>query len=125
MPIHNQTNQPALVCNMTVFSPTEREQHLATIRQLLTVVEGTEELRHGYALRFASGSEHLSLLAEFIAGERRCCPFLSFAVEVEAGGGPTWLRLTGPEGIKEFLREELGTLAGGQPTWATEPSGQA
>ena len=86
-------------------------------------MEETEELPHGYALRFATEEDRLPSLAEFIAGERRCCPFLSFALEVEAGGGPTWLRLTGPEGVKEFLREELGGLAGGQLVWGTEPSG--
>ena len=99
---------------MAVFSPTERERHLVTIRQLLAVVEGAEELPHGYALRFATDADRLSWLAEFIAGERRCCPFLNFTLEVEAGDGPTWLRLTGPEGVKEFLREELGGLAGGK-----------
>lgn len=39
--------------------------------------------------------------------ERLCCPFLRFLVEVEPNSGPLWMRLTGREGAKEFLRLAL------------------
>jgi hypothetical protein len=40
--------------------------------------------------------------------ERKCCPFFSFTIEVEGGAGSTWLTLSGPPGLKEFIRLELG-----------------
>ena len=40
--------------------------------------------------------------------ERPCCPFFGFAMEVEPDGGPLWLRLGGPDGVKAFVREEVG-----------------
>jgi hypothetical protein len=56
-------------------------------------------------------------LAEFISLEKLCCPFLSFVVDVEREGGPVWLRLTGREGVKAFIREEIGGLLGQAIVW--------
>ena len=45
--------------------------------------------------------------AEWIALERKCCPFLTFRIVV-AGAQPGFtLALTGPPGVKEFLTAEL------------------
>jgi hypothetical protein len=114
--VQNQTHQSSLFCDMTVFSPEERERHIATVRQTLAAVREAQGLPDGYALRFDPDSAVLLKLAEFIAGERLCCPFLNFDLRVEAEGGPVWLRLTEPEGVKEFLRMELSGF-GGDVTW--------
>lgn len=116
LPVLNQTHQSALFCDMTVFSPEERERHVAAIRQMLNAVREAREIAGGHAFRFEPDSEVLLKLAEFIAGERLCCPFLNFDLRVEAEGGPVWLRLTGPEGVKEFLRMELSGF-GGDVAW--------
>lgn len=45
--------------------------------------------------------------------ECRCCPFLGFTLELLPDDGPLTLRLTGPDGVREFLAAELdvaGTL---------------
>jgi hypothetical protein len=47
-------------------------------------------------------------LGDWVALERRCCPFFGFAIEVEPDGGPIWLSLTGDEGVKDFIRLEIG-----------------
>jgi len=47
-------------------------------------------------------------VARFVANERKCCPFLHIEVEL-GGGGPIWLRLTGPEGTRELIDAELGS----------------
>jgi hypothetical protein len=116
LPVLNQTHQSVLFCDMTVFSPEERERHIAAIGQMLAAVSEAQEFADGYALRFAPDTAVLLNLAEFIAGERLCCPFLNFDLRVEAEGGPVWLRLTGPEGVKEFLRMELSGF-GGDLVW--------
>lgn len=64
-------------------------------------------MRRHLVPRLPQDSDVLLKLAEFIADERLCRPFLSFDLRVEAEGGPVWLRLIGPEGVKEFLRMEL------------------
>ena len=47
--------------------------------------------------------------ARFVANERRCCPFLTFTLELAPDGGPLWLRLTGPAGTRAFLEAEFLT----------------
>lgn len=71
-------------------------------------VQKVREVANGYEFRHAAHVSVLLLLAEFIRLERRCCPFLEFTLNVETEHGPAWLMLTGPEGVKEFLRAELG-----------------
>ena len=46
----------------------------------------------------------LLLLAEDLNLERMCCPFLRLSIDIGPQFGPFWLRMTGPEGVKDFLR---------------------
>jgi hypothetical protein len=55
-----------------------------------------------------SDEETIQMTAEWITLERRCCPFIAFGIEVGHEGGPLWLSLTGREGVKPFLKIELG-----------------
>ncbi len=48
------------------------------------------------------------LAAEFITRERLCCPFFRFELALEPGSEALALRLTGPEGVREFIRQEMG-----------------
>ncbi len=48
----------------------------------------------------------LQLLAEWTIQERMCCPFLDIDLRLEREGGPLWLRLTGRNGTKEFIKME-------------------
>jgi len=50
--------------------------------------------------------------AEFVSLEKLCCPFLNFEITVEAENGSVWLKLTGREGVKAFVREEISALLG-------------
>jgi hypothetical protein len=43
-------------------------------------------------------------VAEDLHIERLCCPFVHYTLEIEPNRGPFWLRMTGREGVKEFLR---------------------
>jgi hypothetical protein len=46
------------------------------------------------------------LVAEWAAGERVCCPFFDIDLQAEREGGPLWLRLTGRDGVKQFIEAE-------------------
>lgn len=94
-------------CNMTALSPEERTTHQQHITQLFgSLVRETLELADGFAYRF--DGEHYPLLATFITDERKCCPFLTFRLEVAPERGPVWLQLTATGDVKPFLVEELG-----------------
>ena len=44
------------------------------------------------------------LVADLIIAERECCPFLTFQLTAESQMGALTLRVTGPDGTKEFLK---------------------
>ena len=95
---------------MTAIPADQRPAHLATSRELFSKIEEFRELPDGYEFRFADGPELLTKLGTFVSLERLCCPFLRFNVAVEPEGGPVWLRLSGRDGVKDFIREEVGAL---------------
>jgi hypothetical protein len=72
---------------------------------LFAAVEEVAELPDGYAYRFSSDDSRLEPLLEFIAAERRCCPFLTF----EPHGGPLWLRMRGSPQVKAFIAEAFNS----------------
>ena len=83
---------------------------------LFAAVKEIGELPDGYAYRFADDERLLTALLEFIAAERRCCPFLTFEIAFEAHGGPLWLRLRGSPRVKAFIAEAFNTRVGGVDT---------
>jgi hypothetical protein len=107
-----------IACDMSVIEAGLREQHIATGREVFRAVMEIKELPGGYAFRLSDEPDVLIKTAEFISLEKLCCPFLGFVIEVEAEGGPVWLRLTGREGVKAFIREEVSSLLGGAINWA-------
>ena len=107
-----EMNQSPLACDMTAIPAESRQTHLTASRDLFAQIRETLELPDGYQFRFAGEPNVVKRLAEFVSLEKLCCPFLNFAIEIEAENGPVWLRLTGREGVKEFIREEISGLTG-------------
>jgi mercuric ion transport protein len=96
----------ALVCIPNAIPARQRSAHFALARKLFGVLaEERTALPTGYAVRFPAGA--LDELFQFVANERRCCPFMSFELTIERDAGPIWLRMTGPEGTKAVLEAEL------------------
>ncbi len=95
---------PAFACRLDAFDPEQLPRYMAIRQQVVAAYEDREELTNGYRWRFPVEPSLMLTLAEFISLERLCCPFFSFALELEADGGPVWLRLTGREGVKDFLQ---------------------
>lgn len=113
---HAEKESP-IACDMSAIEPDLRAQHIATGGLLFRTADEIRELSDGYAFRLPPRSDVLLKVAEFISLERLCCPFLRFTLEVEAEGGPVWIRLTGREGVKAFVREEVSELLGGAFNW--------
>jgi hypothetical protein len=70
-------------------------------------VTATEELPDGYAFRLPGEKGWLALVADLIIAERECCPFIKFELVAEPKIGPLTIRMTGPQGTKEFLKSIL------------------
>lgn len=64
------------------------------------------EIENGYEFMFPGEGGMVADIVELVVAERTCCPFLTFEILFEAAGGPVLLRVTGPDGAREFIREE-------------------
>jgi len=106
MPAGSASGGEHFACNLGALTKDERTQHAKVSKKLLDSVQETKELKNGYAFRMPAGS--LLTAAQWIAFERRCCPFFAFELEQSRDSGPVWLSVTGTTGVKEFIKEELG-----------------
>ena len=95
-----------LACVADAIPASERARHLALLTRLFTTaVAERRDVPGGYLYRFDAAA--LDDVARWIANERRCCPFLAFALEVGPDDAPLRLCITGPEGTRELLDAEL------------------
>jgi len=95
------TDDMPIACCLTSAELREREATL--LAQFKSAVIETEELQEGYAFRLPGDGEWIGLIAELIAAERECCPFLTFELVAQPNMGPVIVRVTGPAGGKEFV----------------------
>ncbi len=98
-----------LACVPGAIPARERAGHFALLARLFgESARSRERLSDGY--RYTFDSDALDDLTAFAANERRCCPFLRFALEIAPSEGPIVLQLTGPAGVHEFLDAELPAI---------------
>lgn len=104
MNTHLTEDQP-LACVPNAVAPDQQEHWVKEIvPKLYKAVQEIRELPNGWAWRLPGTPEVLLLVAEDLNMERLCCPFVTYTLEIEPNRGPFWLRMTGGEGVKEFLR---------------------
>jgi hypothetical protein len=99
-----------LACNLNALTPEQRQERAELAKLVRAQTQELQELPSGDAFRLPSSSALFLELAEFVHLERHCCPFFKFELELEANEGPIWLRITGPEGSKAFMKTEIGLL---------------
>src|SRR5262252_3587083 len=85
-------SEEPLVCNVGALSPAQRERHQNLGRMLRSALVEKVELESGYVFVLDLGRLPLDSagapvcvveVAEWVELESRCCPFLSFGIEVE------------------------------------------
>ncbi len=94
-------------CNTKALTTDERVRHKQLSEKLMAARKEIVETAKGYEFQFRPADESLAELAEWVATESKCCPFLDFHIDVEREGKLLCLRLTGEEGIKAFIQAEF------------------
>ena len=102
-----QADDEVIACLLSERDYAIRSEELAS--GLFAAVEEVGELEDGYGYRFAGDGSQLEPLLEFIAAERRCCPFLTFEIAFEPHGGPLWLRMRGSPRVKAFIADAFNS----------------
>jgi len=101
-------SEAPFACSLTAMSAAERAHHKELSQELHAAVKETRELPNGYAFRLSGERRSLAMLSEWVSLERLCCPFFTFQIEAGAETQPIWLRMTGREGVKQFMQSEFG-----------------
>ena len=85
-----------------------RNRKETVLKSLKEKVKERRELPNGYSFRFEGNDANIDELIEFIKTERECCSFFVFNLSISGDKSEAWLELTGVEGAKDFVEEELG-----------------
>ena len=103
------SDEVPLACTLT---ESEQVTRSGEVNELFKDVQQVNELADGYAFRFPGSDSWASRLVQFIAFERGCCPFFTFALVFEQEQGPIWLHLRGPEGVKAIIENMMHPQVG-------------
>jgi hypothetical protein len=94
-------------CNRLALTAEQRKRHFDELSpKLLSIKKSVRELSNGYEFEFPSDTSTFQLVAEWVIGERACCPFFDFDMRLEREGGSLWLTLTGRDGVKQFIQAD-------------------
>lgn len=102
----NFLNMETLSCTLT--SPELKLRKTTVLAYLKQQVLEKTALPNGYVFQFSGSNAMLDTLVEFIKTERASCSFFSFRLTAGSADGFSTLRITGPDGAKQFIEEELG-----------------
>lgn len=105
-------SQSKFYCNIKALTPTERAHHKELTGKLLVERKESVETPTGYEFQFNPKTVSLAELADWVGAESKCCSFLDFHIDVEAEGNLLCLRLTGAQGVKDFIRSEFAVKNG-------------
>lgn len=95
-------------CDRLALNAEQRKRHFDELGpELRSLVNGVQELADGYEFQFPSNPATIQLVAEWAAGEHLCCPFFDIDLRLEREHGAFWLRLTGRDGVKQFIQEDF------------------
>lgn len=94
----------AIACDLTAFTLRQKKNHELLSKELLSGCKEIREVRNGYSFRFLGETGWYLKVARWITLEKLCCPFLTFNLSLERQDGSAWLRITGPRGVKQLLK---------------------
>ena len=104
----DMNSQTGFYCNSKALSADERARHEAMTKKLLAKRQETIETEKGYEFQYSPAEVTVAEVAEWVVAESKCCPFFDFHIDLEKEGTLVCLRLTGTEGVKQFIRAEFG-----------------
>ena len=100
-------NDQPIACNLLGLNKAQLKRQNELHQQLFSHKLEVRELPDGYSIGLPSTTENIMSVAEFISLERVCCSFFRFELEAGKPEDPLWFRITGGEGVKEFLKSQF------------------
>ena len=103
----SMTTGSKFFCNIKALARAERARHKQLTEKLISSRTEAVESEKGYEFQFNPTVVSIAELADWAAGESKCCPFFDFHIDLEREGTLVCLRLTGAQGIKHFIQSEF------------------
>lgn len=104
----NTTTDPAelpIACVLTALTAEQRAREATLLEEHLGAVREVTERDDGYAFRYDADAGLFARMAELVALEHRCCPFLDFELAWARAPSAPWLHIRGGARVKAFVRE--------------------
>lgn len=99
-------HKKTLSCKLT--SSALRERKATVISSLRKKLAIKKDIPGGFEYIFPGSDEIIDELVDFIKSERQCCNFFQFNLNISGDTNEVRLSITGPEGSRRFLENELG-----------------
>jgi hypothetical protein len=93
-------------CKLT--APELQQRKVTVLTEIKKRVVQRVETANGIRYVFNDSDETIDLLTSFIKTERQCCSFFTFSLIVGQPERFISMELSGPEGTKDFIKEEIG-----------------
>jgi hypothetical protein len=101
-------HESPFACNRLALTEQARKRHFDELGPALRAIKKTvREVPHGYEFGFPTDPATVQLVSEWAVGERLCCPFFDIELRFECEGGGFYLRLTGRDGVKAFIKTDF------------------
>lgn len=94
-------------CIRAALNPEQLHRKEELGKLLRSSRRGTRELADGYEFELAPETSIVEAAAQWATMERLCCPFLDIELRLGRENGPFVLRLTGREGVKQFIQSDF------------------
>lgn len=94
-------------CNLRGLTETERSHQKELNARIMANRTNIIELDNGYQFQFRPSDVAIADLADWVAAEAKCCPFLDYRIDLGSENSSLSLSLTGSEGVKPFIRSEF------------------
>ena len=98
---------PAIACRPHALDKAQRKRQQELLELMHRSAQAKEELPDGFGFRLAAEPALFQQAAEWISLERRCCPFVRFALEWKEDDS-VWVGLSGGPGVKAAIAAEMG-----------------
>ena len=94
-------------CDTLALEPVARKRHFDVLGpELVAKRLAVKELSNGYEFTWPSDPAMYRDVVEWVGGEKACCPFFNFSLNVAAEHGLMKLQVTGRPGTKAFMQSD-------------------
>ena len=100
-----------IACVLSALTAEQREREDVLLKEHRRSVREVKERDDGYSFRYDPDMNLFGRMAELVALEHRCCPFLDFQLQWGRASSDPWLHVRGGARVKDFVLETFTSKA--------------